>query len=321
MSKGYRDMFSLDPRKKAIIGIATIAIIFVFGLVFVGIENHWFERDNTYFTILDDADGLRKGTPITLSGLKIGKISSVTVDDENKILVRLKISRRYRNKLKKDSLARVVRALVIGDKKIDIVPGTKDSPELKNNEFIQGQDSFEIMDLISGKKFSKFFKKFDGVQDGINNLILISSKLLQVMKPEDVDKMYSLMTTGMENLNTLLKELNIIFVDMGGRKKVIPKLAKSALRTVNYVNRDFLRNGLAKNVITDIGKIADPLASKSHLAENTIENLNLLIKEFAKNPKIAKQLVNTLKEATITLKALQKTWILSDHVEKVKKGK
>ena len=49
-----------------------------------------------------------------------------------------------------------------------------------------------------------------------------------------------------------------------------------------------------------------------------LDNTAILSKELAKNPDFATKMVVTLNELVITLKAIQKTWLLDDYVKKIK---
>ena len=82
--------------KRTLIKIGIVAVIslamLVWGLSFLKGEN-LFSTENEYIAIYDKIDGLQESNPVTLSGFKIGKVSSIDFagDDKMSIAVKLRI--------------------------------------------------------------------------------------------------------------------------------------------------------------------------------------------------------------------------------------
>ena len=86
---------------------------------------------------------------------------------------------------------------------------------------------------------------------------------------------------------------------------------------VTQVNNDFLNNGNAKRTLAKLEKVITPIAEKDQLLSKLMTNLEDLSATLSKNPDYGDQVLETLNELTVTMKALQRTWMLSDHANEI----
>jgi phospholipid/cholesterol/gamma-HCH transport system substrate-binding protein len=90
-------------------------------------------------------------------------------------------------------------------------------------------------------------------------------------------------------------------------------------KSLAKVQRDLLDNKLVKTALEDTKSMIRPFKNKGQTVEELIVSASELAKEIGKNPGLTKDVAKTLQEAIITLKAIQKTWMLKSHVEELKK--
>ena len=269
-------MSKLSMQQKALIGIIIVVVFFIGNIVYIGKQNLWFESKVSYHTLLKEGDGLSVGTRVTLSGVKVGHVTELDVDDNNEIAVKFDLKQSMAKKMTQGSIAKVVRSMMIGNKKIDIIPGPKEAPILKEGEFIKGVDSLELADIISGKRLGVAFEKMDGLISGLNLMAQSFSLLSQNMNPKDMVAFYKNMLPTLRNVRRLTSELNHMLKDVRDNKQLLTKL------------------------------------------DQMVSSLHLISTQFAKKPDMPQQLNATLKEATMTLKALQRSFLISGHVEDIK---
>lgn len=105
----------------AIIGILGVAL-------FIVIENDLFASTFNLRLTAPKGTGFSNGMPIKLSGFRIGRVKSTTLNDSAAVDVVLQIDKKYRKWLRRDSVARLIKEGMIGDYIIEITSGT--SPEL-----------------------------------------------------------------------------------------------------------------------------------------------------------------------------------------------
>jgi phospholipid/cholesterol/gamma-HCH transport system substrate-binding protein len=101
------------------------ALIGILGVIlFIVMENDLFKA--TYNVVLTSpkGTGFSPGMPIKLSGFRIGRVKSITLNDSAAVDVVLQIDKKYRKWLRKDSIARLIKEGMIGDYIIEISSGT-----------------------------------------------------------------------------------------------------------------------------------------------------------------------------------------------------
>lgn len=92
--------------------------------------------------------GLEKNAPVQFGGHRVGKVSKVAyVQDKGKILVVASISKEV--ELKKDSEALIDILGFIGEKIVEISPGSPDAEILPAGEPIRGTDPVSLMKLMN----------------------------------------------------------------------------------------------------------------------------------------------------------------------------
>jgi ABC-type transporter Mla subunit MlaD len=90
-------------------------------IVMFGSLPGYFKRSTTYVVRFTDAPGLSPGAPVRRSGVKIGDVRDITLDEERGVVrVTLRIDAPYR--LRKSEQATLVVGLLGGDASIDFVP-------------------------------------------------------------------------------------------------------------------------------------------------------------------------------------------------------
>ena len=97
---------------------------------------------------LPRADGVTADTPVTLAGLKIGRVGSVSLADDNRVRLELIIESRVADRVRTDSRAVLTRPL-IGAPFIDIVIGSADKPRLEAGAEIAAVRAPDLNDLVS----------------------------------------------------------------------------------------------------------------------------------------------------------------------------
>jgi phospholipid/cholesterol/gamma-HCH transport system substrate-binding protein len=99
--------------------VATIAALIILVAMFSAVPN-FFVSVNRYFIVLDDATGISSGTPVRRSGVRIGQVSRVELNDETgEVRVTIEVPKRYKIYQNEEA---VVTRTVLGDPAIDFVP-------------------------------------------------------------------------------------------------------------------------------------------------------------------------------------------------------
>jgi phospholipid/cholesterol/gamma-HCH transport system substrate-binding protein len=103
------------------------------------------------------AGGLEEGSPVRVMGIKVGKVRKIEFDptyrmannEEVKLRVEVEIEKKAWPSVRKDSKFFINLAGVIGEKFLEISPGTLAESELSPNDNVRGEDPPRIDQLIS----------------------------------------------------------------------------------------------------------------------------------------------------------------------------
>lgn len=113
----------------AIVGVLTV-------IFFIGADNDLFTQKYLLKFTVEKGTGFSRGMPVKLSGFRIGRINSISLNDSAMVNVEIQIGRKYQKWIKKDSIAKLVKEGLVGDNIIEVSVGSQRSEILKDGEFI-----------------------------------------------------------------------------------------------------------------------------------------------------------------------------------------
>ncbi|MEW6720851.1 MAG: MlaD family protein [Thermodesulfobacteriota bacterium] len=141
-----------DPRFKhleTVVGAFVLAALatLVAAVVYLGTASDIFGDKYHLRFRSDSGAGLQKGMPVKLSGFRIGRIQKLALDDQAKVVVWIRIDRKYSRWIRKDSTATLYKEGLVGDSVIDISVGSPDKPELEEDDFLPFEAAGELSDI------------------------------------------------------------------------------------------------------------------------------------------------------------------------------
>lgn len=121
--------------REARVGAVIVAGLAVVGLavLLIGNERNLFTRKARYLIRFPSANGLGVGSPVQLSGVKVGAVARVELPenlDEPRILVAIAIDGHHTERVRADSVARIKTLGLLGDRYVEITSGSKEFPPL-----------------------------------------------------------------------------------------------------------------------------------------------------------------------------------------------
>ncbi|MFV8359992.1 MlaD family protein [Flavobacterium sp. LS1P3] len=234
--------------KTAILVIASI-LLFIWGYSFLK-GRDLFTNYKTFYVEYKSVEGLATSAPVTLNGLVIGKVSSITID-ENTGLLLVELQLKTDFPISKSSTASIYEPGFIGGKQIAIIPNFDDKALAVDGQKLQGGVKLGLTDKV-GDQLAPLQEKLEKLLGSTEKLI---SGLNNVLDPK-----------GQQDLKLTLAELS----------KTIEQFHKASLSVNTLLDANKTQiNGVVSNfnkMSGNFSKISDSL-NKADLGK-TVKNLN-----------------------------------------------
>jgi phospholipid/cholesterol/gamma-HCH transport system substrate-binding protein len=157
--------------KVGIIITLALAILF-FGVFFAGSIDRILYPKALIKASLRDVKGLKKGAPVWVYGIEEGSVENITLDPHYGTLVTIAIYRNALGYLKSDATASVLTMGLLGDKYIELNPGTSGASPLAAGEVIRGTAQIDMKEVMeaggeSMQKMNDFIGKLGNLVEKV----------------------------------------------------------------------------------------------------------------------------------------------------------
>lgn len=242
--------------KTAVLVIISI-VLFIWGYSFLKGKN-LFDNSNKLFVVYENVAGLAPSAPVTLNGLTIGKVNSISINPDGKLLVELHITTDF--PISKSSIAEIYDSGLVGGRQIAIKPNLLDKNYTVSGDYLQASSKLGLTDALA--------QQLEPLQAKIQELL------------ENADVLFTnvndvLDTQTRQNLKSSIASLNASLSEFSVASKNVNEL----LADNKYHLNNTLKN--ADKVSGNFAIISDSLA-KANLGQ-TVKNLE---KTLAKVDKI-----------------------------------
>jgi len=143
-----------------------ISLVVFLGIIYLlGAQARYFERKYDLVAEFTEVGGLIEGATVRLAGVQIGRVTNVALAPQagGKVRVTLTIARRFSDRIRQNSEARIVTQGLLGDKLVEITMGMPDSRPLAPGSTLQTREPFEV---------GRMFAEGTDALSAINTLVL-----------------------------------------------------------------------------------------------------------------------------------------------------
>ncbi len=290
--------------------VATAIVGFITTLVGVAVKRGWFEQKVVLETLFQSADGIHAGTTVQMSGLRAGSVESVELKGNNEIRVQMSISRKFFDRVHEDSVVRVTRPFIIGEKVLDISVGSEDAAQITAFAVLKSEESADIMDLMNGRKLGPYLATIGQIGE---NLKVVAEAFLDPERSKNIVKVLDEMRPLIMNASSLTREANTLLKTANKDNRLAKTLD----------NLGFMSAELAKflpeltkespELGRDLGKISRNTAMLTEELAKLVPMMN-----SPEIPRASARALELLDETVVVLKAMQKSFLLSGKVEDVR---
>jgi phospholipid/cholesterol/gamma-HCH transport system substrate-binding protein len=199
--------------------IISIALVILFlGIFFAGSIERIVNPKVSIKATMTDVKGLKKGAPVWVYGIEEGSVEDISLDPQHGTVVTISVYRKVLGFLKKDATATVLTMGLLGDKYVELSPGTPGAAPLAAGDMIRGTAQIDLKDVMetggqSIKKVTEFIDKMGKLVEKIEMSKGTISRFL------DDPALY-------DNLKESSRNLAAITADIRGGKGTIGLLMK-----------------------------------------------------------------------------------------------
>ena len=127
-------------------------LLFIIGIYFIGKKQQLFNTTFKISGIFKDISGLQVGNNVRFSGITVGVIESIEMIADTAVRIDFSIDEKARRFIKKDAKAIIGSDGLMGNKIINILPGTASTAAIENKDFIETTVPISIDDIMVNLK-------------------------------------------------------------------------------------------------------------------------------------------------------------------------
>lgn len=282
--------------KTAILVIASI-LLFIWGYSFLKGKD-LLSRYKTFYVHYDNVEGLMNSAPVTINGLKVGKVNSIKfLNDTGKIEVELQIKSDF--PFSKTSVASIYEPGLIGGKQIMITPNFADTSIAESGLILRGDVKPGLTTLVAQRltplqeKVEKMVVSADGLLQNVNSILDAKTKT-------DLKNSIANLDATLAEFKLATNNVNEMIVDNKGK-------FNSTMTNVDKVSANFAKisDSLSKvNISKTVKSLEQSLASVDKIMADVQSGRGTLGK-LAKDESMYNNFVKTSKELELLLQDLR----------------
>ena len=333
-----------------IIGLFVFMSLGILVIVFllIGTRHNIFGGRYLVHTVFDQGYGLKAGAPVNIAGVEVGNVESVHFNDQNKIDVTASIQKKYKSKIRQNSIATGMRSGLVGNVSLSISIGSLSEPVVEDGGYIRGVSLPETDGALGG--LSPILAR---ANEAINNIVYLTDKVNSPLTKVDrilqrLDEVSKEIKDGKGNIGALLNNDNL-YSNLTKMASTTERLLISLEKSADHflmASKEFPKMiAQAEASMIEINKSAEKLPfilSDGQVAVRNIKDssgeLNKLIIDSSEQIGSIKEILEDFKSASVELpnvmratqenvdeftriiEGAEKNWVVKGFLERKKKN-
>lgn len=310
------------------LGIFVLAgtLLLILGLYLIGSNRNIFGKTLTLYTTFSDVNGLIKGNNVRFAGIKVGTVSNISIISDTSLVVEMSIEQEMQKIIRNNATAIIGTDGLMGDKLVNIEPGTSDAPFIKDGDTLTGTPALEM---------DKMLRTLDITN---RNVAVISANLKQITRNINEGKgtLYTVLNdTGMaaqlrhtlanievvsNNILVISADLNKVVADAKNGDGLLGTLIKDTVMTTDLAMAVKEVRTAGEKINTSAGELKTIL-NKVNTGEGTISTL---LNDTASAQNLKRSLVNidsSARKLPALMEALKHNFLFKAYFKKQEKKK
>ena len=302
------------------------SVLLIIALYFIGNRQHLFTKNITIYAVFENVNGLQLGNNVRYSGINVGTVSKIEMNDSAKIIVEMNVEEKTGKFIRKDAIATIGSDGLVGSMVINILPGKLRLSNVVSGDTINSYSRIGADDMLSTLNVTN------------ENAALLTADLLKITNKilEGKGALGLLITD-----STLTRDIRQTITKL----RETTESTSSSLKKVNYIlSKIDMKKSPAGILLSDtlsgnqVATIIENLDNSSQDINKVTENLQQLILEIkngegalnyiTKDKTLVKDLDSTIyniKESSIKLnenmEALKHNFLFRGYFKKLERQK
>ena len=209
--------------------------LLLFAIYLIGNNKNMFSNTFTINTVFMNVNGLQEGNNVRYSGINIGIVKSVEMENNTKIRVTMSLEEKMLQHIKKDAIASIGSDGLVGNMIINITPGNKNvipivvGDEITSYSRIGTEDILKTLNTTNDNAailISDFLKITQSIMDGKG---ILGKLLNDTIMANNLQQTIKNLKYASREANSTIKELNSIIHSIDLEKSVAGKLLNDSI--------------------------------------------------------------------------------------------
>ena len=192
----------MSKKRELVVGgfVMTGLLLTVMVIMMIGGERRAFDAKVAFKASFADVQGLKPGAPVRLSGIDIGTVKGVSHSNnpnDDRLYVQLEIVRVEAARVREDSLAKIANKGLLGDKMLEVTPGTPGRAALTAGSTIASDESGDLSNVMA--KVGEMTVKAAAI---MNNVEKMTNTLAQDATRQDLQQSLHAVTVILNQVST-----------------------------------------------------------------------------------------------------------------------
>jgi phospholipid/cholesterol/gamma-HCH transport system substrate-binding protein len=247
--------------KTAVLVIASL-LLFIWGYSFLKGSN-LFNNHKKLYVEYDNVEGLAPAAPVTISGKIIGKVNTITLNPNGKLLVEMQINEEE-FPISKSSIAQIYEPGFIGGKQIAIVPNFADKTLAVTGDKLQA-DIKQGLTATLGNKLAPTQQKIDGLVTDADKLMVNLNSVLDEQTKAGIKSSITQLSKTLAEMNKAAAQVNNL-------------MAANSQKISNTLSNAEKASGSMAKITSDLEKAK--LSETVNNLETTLGNVNKMLADM-----------------------------------------
>ncbi|MCX6292149.1 MAG: MlaD family protein [Bacteroidetes bacterium] len=249
--------------------VTTGIIFLIIALYFIGNNRNMFGSTFKLYSTFQNVNGLQPGNNVRYSGIDVGTVEKIEIINDTSVHVQMVVEEKLKEHIRRNSIASIGTDGLMGNKLVNIDPGTLDAPLIKENDEIPSMRSVNTEEMLRTLELTN------------QNIAIVSADLKDITRSvqKSHGTLYKVLmdTTLAEGMESTLNNIQSVSKDLSnitGELSSLVNSVKSGKGTVGMLLKDTVLPSNLQVTINNVKLSSQRIADLSVSMTDMIQKIN-----------------------------------------------